>query len=179
MKELEEDDMLLENFHEDEIPEESQNDEKECITPHTWKYWTIGSIVTIVVIIGALGMVKTRTVNMTPYQNNPALAMQQRAYTPSNFAAGQNFVQFPPRGNTAAYVPPNCATGPNAAQYFQQGSAVAAINAPVIYRDAVMPHELRGVCSNCHQIRPGVPIVASAQMPHEYRGVCSNCHSVQ
>lgn len=50
--------------------------------------------------------------------------------------------------------------------------------APPIFRDAVMPHQYRGVCENCHQVYPDIPIPANAQMPHEYRGVCSNCHTI-
>lgn len=47
-----------------------------------------------------------------------------------------------------------------------------------IFRDAVMLHEYRGVCSNCHLIKSDIPIPTNAQMPHEYRGVCSNCHKI-
>jgi len=50
--------------------------------------------------------------------------------------------------------------------------------APPIFRDAIMPHTFRGVCSNCHTIKPDVPITRDAVLPHKYRGVCSNCHTI-
>ncbi|MBF0384261.1 MAG: magnetochrome domain-containing protein [Candidatus Omnitrophica bacterium] len=51
-------------------------------------------------------------------------------------------------------------------------------SAPPIFRDALMPHKFRGVCENCHIVKPDIAIPATAQMPHEYRGVCSNCHKI-
>jgi len=51
--------------------------------------------------------------------------------------------------------------------------------APVIFRDALMPHEYRGVCELCHVVQPDIAISINAQMPHVYRGVCSNCHLIQ
>lgn len=54
----------------------------------------------------------------------------------------------------------------------------AAPAAPPIFRDAVMPHEYRGVCENCHIVKADIPIQANALMPHPYRGVCSNCHKI-
>ncbi|MFC1736363.1 PDZ domain-containing protein [Candidatus Hydrogenedentota bacterium] len=82
---------------------------------------------------------------------------------------------------------PNCATCPNFSQCFPNtsptGQQAAFQNtttglAPEIFRDAAMPHAYRGVCSNCHVIRPDIAIGSSAQMPHQYRGVCSNCHVI-
>lgn len=49
---------------------------------------------------------------------------------------------------------------------------------PQIFRDAVMPHQFRGICENCHIVNPDIAIPASAQLVHEYRGVCSNCHTI-
>lgn len=69
----------------------------------------------------------------------------------------------------------------NPAPIYSQGAKVAqtnAVAAPPIFRDAVMLHEYRGVCSNCHVIKADVPIAANAQMLHKYRGVCSNCHTI-
>ncbi|MEI6437211.1 MAG: magnetochrome domain-containing protein [Candidatus Omnitrophota bacterium] len=51
-------------------------------------------------------------------------------------------------------------------------------SAPPIFRDAVMPHQFRGVCENCHTVKPDITIAANATMPHAYRGVCSNCHQI-
>ena len=51
--------------------------------------------------------------------------------------------------------------------------------APVIFRDALMTHEYRGVCELCHVVQPDIAIPINAQMPHVYRGVCSNCHVIQ
>lgn len=59
---------------------------------------------------------------------------------------------------------------------FQQ---VAAMQPPPIFRDAVMLHQFRGVCENCHVVNPDIAIPAStAQVPHGFRGVCSNCHTI-
>ena len=113
---------------------------------------------------------------------------RQAAFSP-NCATCPNFTQcFPNAGQTGqqAAFSPNCATCPNFTQCFPnagqtgqqaafQGTMTAA---PPIFRDAQMPHEYRGVCSNCHVINPDIPIRANAQMPHEYRGVCSNCHVI-
>lgn len=60
-------------------------------------------------------------------------------------------------------------------------STVAAVGQtapPPIFRDAVMPHRFRGVCENCHIVKPDIAIPASAQPAHAYRGVCSNCHTI-
>lgn len=62
-----------------------------------------------------------------------------------------------------------------------QGAPVAnpvPNSAPPIFRDAVMPHQFRGVCENCHTVKPDITIPANAAMPHVYRGVCSNCHQI-
>lgn len=206
MKELDEDDLYLDEEKVDENPLENGKGEHNCVTSHTGKYWTIGAVVTIVVIISALVLAKTRGVNKVPNQNTPVAVGQQVAYSQANCAIGQYIPQYLPQGNTVAYVPPNCALGqnlqqglahgkavaatippncatcPSVAQCFPQGSAVAAnvaTVAPIIYRDALMPHEFRGVCSSCHQIKPDVAITANAPMLHEYRGVCSNCHVIQ
>lgn len=88
-----------------------------------------------------------------------------------------------------ALANPNCATCPNFTQCFPQAAQTVALTgpasigtqmamAPPIFRDAVMPHEYRGVCENCHIVKADIPIQANAQMPHEYRGVCSNCHKI-
>jgi len=85
---------------------------------------------------------------------------------------------------TQGGVPPACATCPSVTNCFPQaaGQQIALTKpigkAPPIFRDAIMPHGYRGVCSNCHIINPDVPIQANSQMPHEYRGVCSNCHTI-
>ncbi|MBF0618655.1 MAG: hypothetical protein HQL19_00645 [Candidatus Omnitrophica bacterium] len=62
---------------------------------------------------------------------------------------------------------------------FTQPMAGQANGAPMIFRDAVMPHEYRGVCERCHVVNPDIAIPITAQMPHNYRGVCSNCHLIQ
>jgi hypothetical protein len=90
----------------------------------------------------------------------------------------------------AAAFSPGCVTCPNFTQCFPnatagQGGQLAAfqlqktttLGSP-IFRDAQMPHEFRGVCENCHEVKPDIPIKASAQLPHTYRGVCSNCHAI-
>jgi hypothetical protein len=81
-----------------------------------------------------------------------------------------------------ALPPPNCMTCPSVTQCFPNGQTVAltqpATTPPPIFRDAVMLHEFRGVCENCHIVRPDIPIQSNAQMPHKYRGVCSNCHVI-
>ncbi|MBF0477888.1 MAG: magnetochrome domain-containing protein [Candidatus Omnitrophica bacterium] len=59
-----------------------------------------------------------------------------------------------------------------------QAAAGTTTVAPPIFRNAVMPHEYRGVCENCHIIRADIAIPANAQMPHPYRGICSNCHQI-
>ncbi|MEG3640737.1 trypsin-like peptidase domain-containing protein [Magnetococcus sp. PR-3] len=67
---------------------------------------------------------------------------------------------------------------------------VAAQNAPPIPSDAVLTHDDRGPCENCHQIlppagggqpvaaRPPPPIPSDAVMPHGDRGPCENCHQI-
>lgn len=69
---------------------------------------------------------------------------------------------------------------PNQANPVNQGfQQVAAMQPPVIFRDAVMLHQFRGVCENCHVVNPDIAIPAStAQVPHGFRGVCSNCHTI-
>ena len=71
----------------------------------------------------------------------------------------------------------------------------APVSAPPIYANAMLPHEDRGACQQCHQIltvpSPGnstvavaaqppaaPPIAANAVMPHEDRGACDLCHQV-
>ena len=79
--------------------------------------------------------------------------------------------------------PGETARGPQAV--FNQNQGFAATIAfggqktpPQIFRDAVMPHQFRGVCENCHIVNPDIAIPASAQLVHEFRGVCSNCHTI-
>ncbi|MBF0381849.1 MAG: trypsin-like peptidase domain-containing protein [Magnetococcales bacterium] len=67
---------------------------------------------------------------------------------------------------------------------------VAARKAPPITADAVMLHEDRGPCINCHEIIPGnqpimnvaaknaPPITADAPLPHGDRGPCESCHDI-
>lgn len=128
-----------------------------------------------------------RCFGMIPFGNRAGGGFAAAALPP-NCTTCPNFTQCFPQGNTgaqqAAFSNPNCATYPNAAQCFPNGQTVAltqpltATNAPPIFRDAVMSHEFRGVCENCHIVRPDITIQATAQMPHEYRGVCSNCHAI-
>ncbi|MBF0477912.1 MAG: hypothetical protein HQL26_00350 [Candidatus Omnitrophica bacterium] len=62
---------------------------------------------------------------------------------------------------------------------FRNVALTQPVSAPPIFRDALMPHEFRGVCENCHVVNPDITIpISSTQMPHEYRGVCSNCHTI-
>ncbi|MBF0243982.1 MAG: hypothetical protein HQL31_01750 [Planctomycetes bacterium] len=121
---------------------------------------------------------------------------------------GQGAGVTPPMGMTqVAFVPPNCQTCPTVTQCFPNSPApgqqvafnpacptpglglggrswtqVAATQPatviPPIFRDASMVHAFRGVCSNCHQVMPNVPIPSSASLPHPFRGVCSNCHEI-
>ncbi len=62
------------------------------------------------------------------------------------------------------------------------GLAPVALTQPVapppIFRDAVMIHKFRGVCENCHIVKPDIAIPASATQMHAFRGVCSNCHTI-
>ncbi|MBF0217210.1 MAG: hypothetical protein HQL30_09495 [Candidatus Omnitrophica bacterium] len=93
-------------------------------------------------------------------------------------------------GFTNVALPANCMVCPNVTQCFPPGQAVALTQttpaqaqttlgqAPPIFRDAIMPHAFRGVCENCHIVRPDIAIQSTAQMPHGYRGVCSNCHLI-
>ncbi|MBF0594557.1 MAG: hypothetical protein HQL22_06285 [Candidatus Omnitrophica bacterium] len=61
---------------------------------------------------------------------------------------------------------------------FQQ-VAGTALTPPPIFRDAVMLHPFRGICENCHVVRPDIAIPAgTTQVPHGFRGVCSNCHTI-
>jgi len=90
----------------------------------------------------------------------------------------------------AAFTRPNCPIRPYGTQNYS-GNAIQPIAfgaqaaqpipgiAPVIFRDALMPHEYRGVCELCHIVKPDIAISINAQMPHVYRGVCSNCHLIQ
>jgi hypothetical protein len=68
-------------------------------------------------------------------------------------------------GFTQVALPHTIATCPNPAQCFPQqtpggGFAPVAFTNPIapppITRNAIMPHEYRGVCSNCHQILGGI-----------------------
>lgn len=100
---------------------------------------------------------------------NPG-AMNQVAFAQNN----TNYYN-PANPPTTAIIPANTgAVAPVALQQAQTGQPLA----PPIFRDAVMPHEYRGVCENCHVIRSDIPIQANALMPHPYRGVCSNCHQI-
>ncbi|MEI6437192.1 MAG: hypothetical protein WCO69_00405 [Candidatus Omnitrophota bacterium] len=68
---------------------------------------------------------------------------------------------------------------PKANNGFQQIALNQGVTPPPIFRDANMLHEFRGVCENCHVVRPDITIPANTtQMPHVYRGVCSNCHQI-
>lgn len=52
------------------------------------------------------------------------------------------------------------------------GTGFGAQPAPPIYSNAVMPHDYRGVCSNCHQIlkSPGAPNSAGSMQPVAWTG---------
>ncbi|MBF0521985.1 MAG: magnetochrome domain-containing protein [Candidatus Omnitrophica bacterium] len=136
---------------------------------------------------------------------------QQIAFQPNCPTGTQIFNQWQAQaGQQAAYIPPGCMTCPTVTQCFppattggagQQiaytgrngcvfpGARTVALTkpipgqtkAPAILRDAIMMHEFRGVCENCHVIMtPNVPAIpANAQAPHEYRGICSKCHVIQ
>ncbi|MBF0430012.1 MAG: hypothetical protein HQK83_01935 [Fibrobacteria bacterium] len=88
-----------------------------------------------------------------------------------------------PQGAAVAYTPPS--TIPNENNRHWNASTHPGVQsynlnnlAPPIFRDAILPHEYRGVCASCHQIHPDIAISFTAQMIHEYRGVCSNCHAI-
>ncbi|MBF0486022.1 MAG: magnetochrome domain-containing protein [Candidatus Omnitrophica bacterium] len=128
---------------------------------------------------------------------------QQVAFTNPNCATCPSFTQCFPQGTTgaqqAAYTPgcaqqvafgrPVCPIGSQQrgmgrmlmggqANGGYKNIAFTQTTPAPIFRDAVMPHEYRGVCENCHIVKPDISIQATAQMPHEYRGVCSNCHVI-
>ncbi len=114
----------------------------------------------------------------------PNMPMQQVAFAPgcaTNPTAANCFPSAPMQQVAFA---PGCGGNASAANCFPYGNVqrIALTKplkaAPPIFRDAVMPHAYRGVCSNCHIIKPDVPIPSNAKMPHEYRGVCSNCHRI-
>jgi len=84
-------------------------------------------------------------------------------------------------GLTNVALPANCMACPTVTQCFPPGQTVAftqPVKAPPIFRDALMPHRFRGVCENCHIVKPDIAISSGAIPPHEYRGVCSNCHTI-
>lgn len=94
------------------------------------------------------------------------------AVQPAAFGTRACPIAFGNQGNNQMYLPYAQTIA------FTQPTAVAGA-APVIFRDALMPHEYRGVCERCHVVRPDIAISINAQMPHVYRGVCSNCHLIQ
>lgn len=133
---------------------------------------------------------------------------QQAAYIPPGCATCPTVTNCFPgaagSGQQIALMNPNCATCPNVAQCFPQGlpnpAQQAAFNprgngrmmwsnvqsvaqrtpmAVPIFRDALMPHQFRGVCERCHVVKPDIAISINAPLPHDYRGVCSNCHLIQ
>jgi Magnetochrome domain len=103
---------------------------------------------------------------------------------------GQALPQQPVAFQQAA-LPPGCVTCPTVTQCFpgqmpsqsrppmQPVAFTTNKTAPIIFRDAIMPHKFRGVCSSCHIIKADIPIFRDAVMPHPYRGVCSNCHKIK
>lgn len=101
-----------------------------------------------------------------PMQNNSTNSMQ-----PAAFGNRVCPIAFGNQGNNAQMYLPN-------AQNIALTQPTAGI-APVIFRDALMPHQYRGVCELCHVVQPDRAIPINAQMPHVYRGVCSNCHVIQ
>ena len=138
-----------------------------------------------------------------------------QCFPPAN-TGGQQVAYAPGCAQQVAYTPgcaqqvaltrqnPSAGTrslgGQNALPYqvrggYSNGTTGQKIVPPPIFRDAILPHEYRGICENCHIVksvpgaatpvalqRPAVappPIFRDAVMPHKFRGVCENCHIVK
>lgn len=152
-----------------------------CAQTHVKNVWVVGIAVIVLVSIFCIAIfnkpkpsttlpmpmtaqgvaMEGFAVPMPQYQMDPLL--QQMA--PQTVALGNAYGPFcPPNGRYQSAMTRVAQAGAHAG--------------PPIFRDALMPHQYRGVCENCHIVSPDIPIPANAAMRHEYRGVCSNCHTI-
>lgn len=174
--------------------------ESTCVNSNAKAIWAIGITVVILVLIVSIALSKGEKHNSTTQKlrNQPVAWTQTHTQFTCPFC--QSLFQVPYAALGESLQCPHCLgqiatgnnvnnTGPAMSQvmFFLRGQGQGQgrtagsqthIPPPTIFRDAVMPHEYRGVCSNCHVIKAAIPIPSSALMPHEYRGVCSNCHVI-
>jgi len=171
-----------------------------CANSNSKNLWIAGIIVVGLVFFFCVALFNNRE-RVPPVRDNPQDVMsmggQQVAYVPPGCATCPTVTNCFPNATSptqqVAFRNPTCPVRSNGQPYYAQGTGVnpvqqAAFNpqgngtmnqAPVIFRDALMLHEYRGVCEKCHIVQPDIAISINAQMPHNYRGVCSNCHLIQ
>ncbi|MBF0252862.1 MAG: hypothetical protein HQL29_03505 [Candidatus Omnitrophica bacterium] len=176
-----------------------------CANESSKQIWVIGIVGIILVTLFSIAMFNSGAKKLPADTAMQAVAfngfMQQAAVPPACATCPTVAQCFPaqPVAFQQGGNPPQGAVCPTGNQYYsaqpmqqqqqsvmQQGMQQVALamatpataTAPVIFRDAIMPHEFRGVCSNCHVIQADIPILRDAIMPHNYRGVCSNCHKI-
>jgi len=174
-----------------------------CANRNVKNFWFIGIVVLALVSLFCFALFSQREKIPSLEEMPQVMAMpegQQAAFVPPACARCPTVTNCFPGATPAqlaAFVPPGCVNCPTVTNCFPNATPPAqqaaftgrvcpvaftqptAGAAPVIFRDALMPHEYRGVCELCHVVQPDIAISINAQMPHVYRGVCSNCHMIQ
>jgi len=171
-------------------PEPEAEAQDSCAKANIKNVWVVGIAVIVLVTIFCLALFNkpSRPVNQPLPQmpvNAQGVAMEGFAVPMPQYQMDPLLQQIAPQPVAMAY--PYAANCPipgsgygqmNMQPMMMPVAAAGAHTAPPIFRDALMPHQYRGVCENCHIVSPDIPIPANATMKHEYRGVCSNCHTI-
>ena len=160
---------------------------ESCAKTNVKSVWVVGIAVVVLVSIFCIALFnnpKSLTTQSQLPLNAQGVAMEGFAVPVPQYQMDPLLQQMAPQqvamGNFGPACPPNGRYQPvNMQPAMMTPVAMAgAHSGPPIFRDAMMLHQFRGVCENCHIVSPDIPIPSSAQMVHEYRGVCSNCHTI-
>ena len=158
-----------------------------CAKTNVKSVWVVGIAVVVLVSIFCIALFNNPKRLTTQGQiplNAQGVAMEGFAVPVPQYQMDPLLQQIAPQQVAMGNFGPNCPPNGNYQPAMQpvmmtQVAAAGAHSGPPIFRDAMMLHQFRGVCENCHIVSPDIPIPSSAQMVHEYRGVCSNCHTIQ
>lgn len=156
---------------------------ESCARTHVKNVWVVGVAVIVLVSIFCIALFNNPKPSTTLSQPMPlnaqGVAMEGFTMPMPQYQMDPILQQIAPQPVAFGTYGPACPPNGRYQPAMMTPVAMAGAHAgPPIFRDAMMLHQFRGVCENCHIVSPDIPIPPSAQMVHEYRGVCSNCHVI-